>query len=342
MGRSLMREERRAALEAQSHGDAPETPSYPESFDARPGYDNAQGGFPEQPASYDRQPPYEEPRQPSYEEQQRSYEEQQQPSYEEPRQPTYEEQQRSYEEQQQPSYDESYYAPNGGLPQRDAFSTNGGYPEPSYPEPVQEEPAPTRGAAPEAFSAFDEQSYQDDWPQPNGYRNGYPDQYAPEAESAQAGDVSERDRVGFERPGPTSSVAHTLTDAGLPRRGSTTSGANGSGGARHTPQEPSTPTPESNGTDSWRSSNDARWQQASQLRKPKAGGASLLRSAAAGTQGQPGRGSRRVHPAGGPTGLPRSRGRPGQAEQPAPRGRAGTQRKQRNERPGHWESTRWS
>ncbi|WP_405619544.1 nitrate- and nitrite sensing domain-containing protein [Streptomyces sp. NBC_00076] len=265
VGRSLMREERRAALEAQSHGDAPETPSYPEAFDARPGYDNAQGGFPEQPASYDPQQPYQEPAQPSYEEQR-------QPSYEEPRQPTYEEQQRPYEERQQPSYDESYYAPNGGLPQRDGFSTNGGYPELSYPEPVQEEPAQTRDAAPEAFSAFDQQSYRDDWPQPNGYRNGYPDQYAPEAESAQAGDVSERDRVGFERPGPTSSVAHTLTDAGLPRRGSTTSGANGSGGARHTPQEPSTPTPESNGTDSWRSSNDARWQQASQLRKPKAGG----------------------------------------------------------------------
>jgi len=249
VGRSLMREERRAALEPRSSDDAPETPSYPESFDAPPGFDNTPGGFPEQPAAYDRQP--------TYEEQQRPYEEQQQPTY---------------EGQQQPSYDESYYAPNGGLPQHDAFSSNGGYPEPSYPEPVQEEPTPSHAAAPETFSAFAEQPYQDDWPKPNSYRNGYPDQYAPEAESAQAGDVSERDRVGFERPGPTPSVSHDLTDAGLPRRGSTASGANGSGGPRHAPQEPSTPTPESDGTESWRSANDARWQQASQLKKPKAGG----------------------------------------------------------------------
>ncbi|MEV2216524.1 nitrate- and nitrite sensing domain-containing protein [Streptomyces sp. NPDC050997] len=264
VGRSLMREERRAALEPRSPDDAPDAPSYPEAFDAPPGYDNAPGNFPEQPAAYDRQP--------TFEEQQRPYEEQRQPSYDERQQPTYEEQQRPYEEQQQPTYDESYYAPNGGLPQPDAFSANGGYPEPSYPEPVQEDPAPSRAAAPETFSAFDQPSYQDDWPQPNGYRNGYPDQYAPEAESTQAGDVSERDRVGFDRPGPTSSVAHDMTDAGLPRRGSTTSGANGSGGARHAPKEPATPTPESNGTESWRSANDARWQQASQLRKPKAGG----------------------------------------------------------------------
>ncbi|MFI6934594.1 nitrate- and nitrite sensing domain-containing protein [Streptomyces sp. NPDC050287] len=262
VGRSLMREERRAALESQSQDQEPgsqtqQTPAYPESFDAPSGYDTGQSAFPEQqPNAFDRQPTYEEQRQQSYEEQQ----------------PTYEEPQRSYGQQQGPSYDEPYYAPNGSLPQSDGFSSNGGYPEPAYPEPVQEEPASARAAAPESFAGFGEQAYQDDWPQSDGYRNGYPDQYAPEAESAQAADVSERESVGFDRPGPTPSVAHELTDAGLPRRGSTASGVNGSGGARHTTQEPSAPAPESNGTDSWRSANDARWQQASQLRKPKAGG----------------------------------------------------------------------
>ncbi len=63
-----------------------------------------------------------------------------------------------------------------------------------------------------------------------------------------------------------------MTDAGLPRRGSTASGANGTGGARHVGQEPEASTPESNGDSDWRSANDERWQQASQLRKPRAGG----------------------------------------------------------------------
>ncbi|MEV0640306.1 nitrate- and nitrite sensing domain-containing protein [Streptomyces sp. NPDC050619] len=265
VGRSLMREERRAALESQSDepGQPPtehssEAASYTDGFDARPGYDNGRSGFPEQPAAFDHQQAYEEPRQ---------------PSYEEPQQASYEERQRTaYDEPQQPSYDDSYYAPNGGLPRSDAFSPSGGYPEPGYPEPVQEEPAPPRAAAPDSFQGFAERPYQDDWPQQDGYRDGYQDQYAPETESAQAADVSERDRVGFERPGPAPSAAHALTDAGLPRRGSTASGANGSGDARHVNQEPPAPA-ESNGDgSSWRSANDDRWQQASQLRKPKAGG----------------------------------------------------------------------
>ncbi|MER5210709.1 nitrate- and nitrite sensing domain-containing protein [Streptomyces sp. NPDC002838] len=249
VGRSLMREERRAALEAQNHDQppgqqGPETPGgYVEGFDARPGYQE------QQPAGYDQQA-------------QTSYEEQQQASYAE-------QQRTAYEEPQRPSYDESYYAPNGGLPQNDSFSSTGGYPEPTYAEPRQEEPAPAHSAAPESFPAFEERRYQDDWPQQDDYRNGYPDQYAPEAESAQAADVSEQNRVGFDRPGPTPSAAHDLTDAGLPRRGST---ASGTGGARHVNHEPSAPAPESNGSVDWRSANDARWQQASQLRKPKAGG----------------------------------------------------------------------
>ncbi|MFK4099184.1 nitrate- and nitrite sensing domain-containing protein [Streptomyces sp. NPDC019531] len=263
VGRSLMREERRAALEAQSHDQpaalqGPET-SYTDAFDAphnapQTGYDTGRNGFPEQqPSSYDQQTSYEEA-------QQAPYEEQRQTSYEEPK---------------PPAYDEQYFAQNGGLPQNDTFSPNGGgYPEPGYAEPVQEEPAAVHAAAPETFSGFEERPYQDDWPQSDGYRNGYADQYAPEAESVQAADASERERVGFDRPGPApATVGHELTDAGLPRRGSTGSGANGSNGTRHATQEPPASAPESNGGgDIWRTANDERWQQASQLRKPKAGG----------------------------------------------------------------------
>ena len=263
VGRSLMREERRAALEAQS----PEQPALPgqsnqqpdqatgyrDEYNGQQGYDTGQSGYPEQqPSAYDRQAPYE----------------QQQPSYDEQRHTAYEEPQRA-------AYDEQYYAPNGGLPQNDTFSPNGGYPEPSYTEPAQEQPAAPNAGGQGSFAAFEQRRHQDDWPQQDGYQNGYPSQYpsqAPETESAQAADASEQDRVGFDRPGPTQSAAPSLTDAGLPRRGATASGANGTGGARHASQEPPASTPESNGDSDWRSANDERWQQASQLRKPKAGG----------------------------------------------------------------------
>ncbi|GAA2767254.1 nitrate- and nitrite sensing domain-containing protein [Streptomyces paradoxus] len=268
VGRSLMREERRAALESQSHeqpalpGQSSQEPSQAtgyrdeyngqQGYDAGQAYDTGQSGYPEQqPSAYDRQAPYQEQQAP------------------------YQEQQASYEEPQRSAYDEQYYAPNGGLPQNDTFSPNGGYPEPSsYAEPAQEEPSAPGAGGQGGFAAFEQRRHQDDWPQQDGYQNGYPSQYssqAQETESAQAADASEQDRVGFDRPGSSPSAAHTMTDAGLPRRGATASGANGTGGARHVSQEPSASAPESKGDD-WRSANDERWQQASQLRKPKAGG----------------------------------------------------------------------
>ncbi|MET7704197.1 nitrate- and nitrite sensing domain-containing protein [Streptomyces sp. NPDC005485] len=237
VGRSLMREERRQALEAQAgpQQEALEAPGgYRDDFGAQqqPAYDDGQGTYSEQPAAYDQQTAYEEPR--------------------------------------QPSYDETY------------FPSNGGYPEPGYAEPVQEEPASAQGAASETYPGFEEPSYQDDWPQQDTYQTPYRSEYAPEAEPAQVADVGERDRVGFDRPGPAPAAGHTLTDAGLPRRGSTASG-NGSAAVNGNGQRPAdrgvqTPpaTAESNGngsgSDDWRSSNDDRWQRAEQLKKPKAGG----------------------------------------------------------------------
>ncbi|MEV6293615.1 nitrate- and nitrite sensing domain-containing protein [Streptomyces sp. NPDC051896] len=237
VGRSLMREERRAALEAQTHGEQPALPQQeateaPADY-ADPLFDGPQG-YQEQPRpSYEGQAYQEQPQQ--------TYEEQ---TYAEPQQASFEEQ--SYDK----PYDEQYYAPNGG------------YPDPAYAEQPQ---AP---------------SFQDDWPQQpqqDGFRNGYPAHYAPETESSQAGDASERNRVGFDRPGPASPAAHELTDAGLPRRGSAASGSNGSaptGGTARVQQEAPAPgnTPAAGGDSGWRSQNDERWQQASQLRKPKAGG----------------------------------------------------------------------
>jgi hypothetical protein len=235
VGRSLMREERRAALEAQAQGsEAVEgSQTYAEGFEAQPAYDNGQPSFNGAPA-YDGA-------QGVHEEQQTTYD-----------------QQTSYEEPQQAAYDEAY------------FPSTGGYPEPSYTEPVQQEHAGMGGAAPESLSAFGEPSYQDDWPQQDAYQGGYRPDYAPEAESPQVADAAEQDSVGFGRPGPAPSAAHTMTDAGLPRRGSAAAG----NGRR--PAEPATKqaAPASSGImgDDWRSSNDDRWQRAEQLKKPKAGG----------------------------------------------------------------------
>ncbi|UJA10663.1 nitrate- and nitrite sensing domain-containing protein [Streptomyces collinus] len=261
VGRSLMREERRAALEAQSHGqphpEGDEQSGYRDEFEAMRAFDGGEPGFPEQQA-------YPQQTQQSYPQQ--SYEEQQRTAYEEP-----------YEK----SYDEQYYAQNGDASRNDGFAANGaGYPEPSYAEPAQEEHASSRDSASDGFGSYGAQSYQDDWPQQNNYQNGYPAQYAPEAESPQAGDAGERNHVGFDRPGTASSAAQGLTDAGLPRRGAPASGSGGSSsaanGTARVQQEAPAPaagkSPATGGDNGWRSANDERWQQASQLRKPKAGG----------------------------------------------------------------------
>ncbi|GGX20995.1 ATPase [Streptomyces malachitofuscus] len=278
VGRSLMREERRAALEAQSQPEltarnaqeTPEAPGYPDEFAAPQGYDNGQGydgngqgGYGEGQA-FDGQ--YQEQQNAGYDQQ--AYDNGQQTAYDE-------QQQTAYDEQQQTAYGEGYYAQNGHLPQNDSFSSDAGYADPSYAEPDRRDHAAAGAAATDAFPAFADRRREDDWPQQDGYRNGYPAQYpaqTPGSESTQAGDVREQDSVGFDRPGPAASEGHDLTDAGLPRRGSTPSGANGTSGARRVNQEPPASTPESNGDSGWRSANDERWQQASALRKPKAGG----------------------------------------------------------------------
>ncbi|MEU2061475.1 nitrate- and nitrite sensing domain-containing protein [Streptomyces sp. NPDC013455] len=238
VGRSLMREGRRAALEAQSHGQHPGDPQQ-EAAEAPAGYRDPFTG------------------QQTYQEQQQAYDEQPQQAYEAP---AYEEQQHTSYEQ---PYEEQYYAPVAEPRHGDGFSPDGGYPEHQapYAEPAQ---AP---------------SYQDDWPQQDGYQNGYPAQYAPEAESTQAADASERNRVGFDRPDTASAADHALTDAGLPRRGSVASGSHGAGPAngtarvqREAPASAQGDAPGAGGDGDWRSANDERWQQAAQLRKPKAGG----------------------------------------------------------------------
>ncbi|MEU6404462.1 nitrate- and nitrite sensing domain-containing protein [Streptomyces sp. NPDC046985] len=250
VGRSLKREERRAALEAQSHGEqdgaqVPQPGGYAdESTGRQPAYDPGQGypdqaAFPGQGAGYEAQPAYGDQQQTAYAPQ-----------------------------QGQPSYEQAYYAPDAA--QDGGYQTTGQYPSLSgYPD--QAPPEHASAAAADPFPGRQQRSFQDDWPQQqDAYRGGYPGQYAPGTEPAQAADVSEADRVGFERPGPAASPVQRTTDAGLPRRGAAAGGANGAQPANR--GEKKAPAPAGGGDSSWQSANDARWQQAAQLRKPKAGG----------------------------------------------------------------------
>lgn len=112
----------------------------------------------------------------------------------------------------------------------------------------------------------------------------YDGQYAPqqpEAEPAAGIHEEERDRVGFDRPGPHPSSFRTTTDAGLPRREPGRSPLDGGQEAQHEAGRPGVeapseqpgqqPSAEETGTHR-RSVNDERWDRAGQLRTPQAGG----------------------------------------------------------------------
>ncbi len=256
VNRSLMREERRAALEAQAQGgDRP-------LFGQEPDYGQDQGYA-----------------------QDRGYAQQQEQGY----------------GQQEPQYTSDYGQDfsDQGYGQDQSGQAYGNYPAVNgYPE-HQEQPetayAEANYQAPQSSEQqyadqYDPQSHQGEWQDQNGYQGAYEPEYRPESESAAGAPAQAPESVGFDRPGPSPSNSHELTDAGLPRRGSNQPSQ---------PQQPSQtqqaqqwqqpaeqpqPAPQSSrsetaggsddsadGTD-WRSTNDARWQRAEKLREPKAGG----------------------------------------------------------------------
>ncbi|MDG4859404.1 nitrate- and nitrite sensing domain-containing protein [Streptomyces sp. T-3] len=240
VGRSLLREERRAALEAQST----DRPLFRDELEQAPAYDQQQYA-PEQ----------------QYDAQQGAY------------------------EQQQGGYDGQYAPEQGGF---DAFpAQGGGYQNRGYAESGYDDHAGHQGSQQEAYADYDGQPHQGEWSDQSGYQDSYQGGYAPEAESAQAAPATDQDRVGFDRPGPAPSAVHDLTEAGLPRRGSSaaSNGNSGAGGRQWPGAGQDTPTPsrtdheqpaqndaQAGLDDDWRSSNDERWQRAEQLKQPKAGG----------------------------------------------------------------------
>ena len=223
VGRSLLREERRAQLEAQAQGgerplyrDEAQYPQEQQQYAPEYGQEYAQDYAQEQPQAYDG---YQSPG-----------------GYPGP------------QEQHESAYAEATYQ---------ASQT----PEPQYD------------------GQFDTQSHQAEWPEQGTYQGAYEPEYRPESESAPGAPTSAPERVGFERPGPSPSSSHALTDAGLPRRGGTQQPQpqqQWQQPAEQAQQAPQGGQAEAAGNgagpEDWRSTNDQRWQRAEKLREPKAGG----------------------------------------------------------------------
>ncbi|MFF3553535.1 nitrate- and nitrite sensing domain-containing protein [Streptomyces tsukubensis] len=139
-------------------------------------------------------------------------------------------------------------------------------------------------------NAWNTRRQQDDWPDPNAVSGGYEPEYRGESESGHGATSTGTESVGFERPGPSPSSGHELTDAGLPRRGAlrprpeqdVQRQQQWQPSGEQVPQAPQGDRPEAvtdsgngaadDGAQDWRSANDERWQRAEKLREPKAGG----------------------------------------------------------------------
>ncbi|WP_189825794.1 sensor histidine kinase [Streptomyces finlayi] len=306
VNRSLLREERRAALEgraAQPDG----RPLFRDEVQEPQQASYEQGYGPQQaaPQGYDPN---------AYDPQQQAYQQGYDPN--------------GYPQQQgeHAGYQEQQPAPGGfdGFGQREAFGSTERFPAqqaPQTPQPSQS--LPQQGYAEPEYQAYEEQPQQAQWQDPNGFQSGYEPSYPAETESgtAPSGQSSQEtppaadDPVGFDRPGTAPDApreGHALTDAGLPRRGSqpgqesqlsrhSKSGraeqsASASSSASENQQRPQAalPTrkpqqPSSTGVpeqpqrsaparqeppadSGWRTSNDERWQRAEKLKDPKAGG----------------------------------------------------------------------
>ncbi|MGW1127238.1 nitrate- and nitrite sensing domain-containing protein [Streptomyces sp. NPDC002526] len=251
VGRSLMREERRAALEAQAAGGERQAfPDQPEQ--AQPGQAYTEGAYGQDAYAGNGEAAYAGNGQDAYAAQQ-------------------------YEGGYDP------YAGANGYDAQPAYDgAQGGYPEAAYAAPE----APVQGYD-EQYAA---QPQQEEWADQGTYQGGYEPVAQAEPESAVSAPAEPQERVGFERSGPVPNTGHELTDAGLPRRGGqqhwqpTGRGNDRPGGAQERPQQhelPQRPVPAqqatdgnagNDGSDDWRSANDERWERAEKLREPKAGG----------------------------------------------------------------------
>ncbi|MEV6477373.1 nitrate- and nitrite sensing domain-containing protein [Streptomyces sp. NPDC051657] len=248
VNRSLMREERRAALEAQTGPGGP--------F----GDNNSreQQGYAQEPYAGD------------------PYGGQQRQGYADDR---YGQDQYGQQQPYQETYQQQYGAGDGYAQQRDQQAQQ--HPGDGYPESAYADQQGQQGQYADPYAASPDQSHQDDWPVQSGFQNTYEPITPTESESVPSTPAEPSERVGFDRPGPTPNVGHELTEAGLPRRGAQQHWQPGPGGRGNDQPDP-TPEPQQeqrqdpqtdgDGPDDWRSTNDERWERAEKLREPKAGG----------------------------------------------------------------------
>ncbi|OII62739.1 ATPase [Streptomyces sp. CC53] len=176
----------------------------------------------------------------------------------------------------------------------DGYQDGGAQRSGEYPRPsaYAEGDFGTSDAGQQSYGGgFGSPPHQGDWQDQGGYSGGYAGGYGADTESAQGAPANDRDRVGFDHPGSAQETdhEHQLTGAGLPRRGSRRPAdhqgqdqdrdrqdvpgtrAEPAPQAQQVQQEPQTQS-EAGGSDDWRSANDERWQRATRLRDPKAGG----------------------------------------------------------------------
>ncbi|MEU5283327.1 nitrate- and nitrite sensing domain-containing protein [Streptomyces sp. NPDC020755] len=253
VNRSLMREERRAALEAQTGPGGPFGDNSPE-----------QQGYAQEPYAGD---PYGGQRQQGYADDHYGQDQYGQQQAQQPYQETYPQQQ--------------YGAGDGYAQQRDQQAQQ--HPGDGYPESAYADQQAQQGQYADPYAASPDQSHQDDWPVQSGFQNTYEPIAPAESESVASTPAEPSERVGFDRPGPTPNVGHELTEAGLPRRGAQQHWQPGPGGRGDDQPDPAPgpqppqeqrqdPQTDGDGTDDWRSTNDERWERAEKLREPKAGG----------------------------------------------------------------------
>ncbi|MFF2010749.1 nitrate- and nitrite sensing domain-containing protein [Streptomyces sp. NPDC058195] len=269
VGRSLMREERRAALGAQASGEHQQFGQQPYAAEGHQPY--AQGpyagaGYGQQPGQepygqerYDGQDPYGQQGQDPYGQQG------QDPYGQHGQEPYGQQGQQHYG--QQAAYEGGYapYAAEPAAGHAESGQPAGELPRPGYDGPFA--PGPQQG----------------EWPDQGDYREAYAPPAPEEAESTLPSAPAESpERVGFDHSGPTPNSGHELTEAGLPRRGGQqhwqpTGRGNHRPAAAQQPQQQELPQQpaqqDGNGSsDDWHSANDERWERAEKLREPKAGG----------------------------------------------------------------------
>nr|WP_229327206.1 nitrate- and nitrite sensing domain-containing protein [Streptomyces sp. UNOC14_S4] len=161
----------------------------------------------------------------------------------------------------------------------DAAYSESSYPETPFPETSYSESSYPETPFPEQprFDGFAKPDRQADWRGSGPYQDATQQGYGAASDSLSSADTAQPERVEFDRPGPASSGSHSLTGAGLPRRATqwqpseSVEDAAGAGDAEQ-PQQDVRQQPQAGDEPTWRSTNDERWHRAEQLREPKAGG----------------------------------------------------------------------